>query len=66
MMMTDDYGGSEFSEMSPNVYQMTWCHNYGNEINKPLHSNGHLPNITHVGGSHTSILQGTISDHPSY
>jgi hypothetical protein len=23
----------------------------GNEVNKPLHSNGHLPNITHVGGS---------------
>jgi hypothetical protein len=23
---------------------------HGNEINKPLHSNGHLPNITHVVG----------------
>jgi hypothetical protein len=23
-----------------------------NEINKLLHSNRHLPNITHVGGSH--------------
>jgi hypothetical protein len=26
---------------------------YGYKINKPLHSNGHLQNITHVGGSHT-------------
>jgi hypothetical protein len=25
---------------------------HGNEINKPLHSNRHVPNITHVGGSH--------------
>jgi hypothetical protein len=22
-----------------------------NKINKPLHRNGHVPNITHVGGS---------------
>jgi hypothetical protein len=32
-----------------------------NEINKPLHSNGHLPNITHVGGSHNCILPWSLS-----
>jgi hypothetical protein len=28
---------------------------YGNEINKPLHSNRHVPIVTHVGGSHTFL-----------
>jgi hypothetical protein len=36
-------------------------HFTGNEINKPLHSNGHLPNTTHVGGSH--ILLPIFSTH---
>jgi hypothetical protein len=26
-----------------------------NEMNEPLHGNGHLPNITHVGCSHSEI-----------
>jgi hypothetical protein len=28
---------------------------HGNEINKPLHSNGHLSIVAHVGSSHKSI-----------
>jgi hypothetical protein len=28
---------------------------HGKEINKPLHSNGHLSIVAHVGGSHTVI-----------
>jgi hypothetical protein len=28
---------------------------HGNELNKPLHSNGHVPNITHEGGSHIIV-----------
>jgi hypothetical protein len=26
-------------------------------MNKPLHSDGHLPNITHVEGSHTLYVK---------
>jgi hypothetical protein len=30
-------------------------HYHGNAINKPLHSIGRLPNIIHMGGSHTPM-----------
>jgi hypothetical protein len=37
---------------------------HGNEINKPLQSNGHLPYITHVGSSHkVSIWQSYLGSH---
>jgi hypothetical protein len=37
------------------VCVVTYCWLPWNEIDKPLRSNGHLPNITHVGGSHIVI-----------
>jgi hypothetical protein len=37
------------------MYQLKMGTSHMNEINKPLLNNGHLPNITHVGGSHIYI-----------
>jgi hypothetical protein len=55
-MPTNDNASVGTSHMR-DIWQMSvamqWLVGYhGNDINKPLHSNGHLPNITHVGGSH--------------
>jgi hypothetical protein len=33
---------------------------HGNQINKPLHSNGHLSIVAHVGGCHTHIHRGHV------
>jgi hypothetical protein len=37
------------------VCVVMYCWLQWNEINKPLHSNGHVPNITHVGGVHKTF-----------
>jgi hypothetical protein len=41
-------------------------HYHGNEINKSLHSNGHKPNITHMGGpEHKRLRRHLPNDLPT-